>query len=229
MKPTRIPLAHARNPTSETTKETKARKGRCGHGGIGRRASLRCLWGNTPWKFESSWPHQASKRDAADRRDRKNGKRGRSSMVEQKPSKLTTRVRFPSPAPFPSSLRRSRASRFRARGVRDRVEAKTRRRGSIPRRRGSIPRRRVRTIPKGKNKADVRRRPEGDRERPAARPDLTSETNRENDGARKHPGTSLRKLPEEVVPRRLGRPGLSDRETRVPRPDGRGRTIHQIE
>ena len=27
-----------------------------GHGGIGRHASLRCLW-RDPWKFESSWSH----------------------------------------------------------------------------------------------------------------------------------------------------------------------------
>ena len=31
---------------------------RCGRGGIGRRAALRSLWGLTPWKFESSRPHQ---------------------------------------------------------------------------------------------------------------------------------------------------------------------------
>ncbi len=31
----------------------------CGRGGIGRRAALRSLWGSTPWKFESSRPHQA--------------------------------------------------------------------------------------------------------------------------------------------------------------------------
>ena len=31
---------------------------RCGCGGTGRRAALRSLWANTPWKFESSQPHQ---------------------------------------------------------------------------------------------------------------------------------------------------------------------------
>ena len=29
----------------------------CGRGGIGRRAALRSLWVNSPWKFESSRPH----------------------------------------------------------------------------------------------------------------------------------------------------------------------------
>jgi hypothetical protein len=33
--------------------------GACGRGGIGRRAALRSLWGNS-WKFESSRPHQRS-------------------------------------------------------------------------------------------------------------------------------------------------------------------------
>ena len=33
---------------------------RCGCGGTGRRAALRSLWANTPWKFESSQPHQFS-------------------------------------------------------------------------------------------------------------------------------------------------------------------------
>ena len=28
-----------------------------GCGGIGRRAALRSLWANNPWKFESSQPH----------------------------------------------------------------------------------------------------------------------------------------------------------------------------
>ena len=28
-----------------------------GRGGIGRRAALRSLWDNIPWKFESSRPH----------------------------------------------------------------------------------------------------------------------------------------------------------------------------
>ena len=31
---------------------------RGGCGGIGRRAALRSLWANNPWKFESSQPHQ---------------------------------------------------------------------------------------------------------------------------------------------------------------------------
>ena len=30
----------------------------CGRGGTGRRATLRSLWVNNPWKFESSRPHQ---------------------------------------------------------------------------------------------------------------------------------------------------------------------------
>jgi hypothetical protein len=29
----------------------------CGCGGTGRRAALRSLWMNNPWKFESSQPH----------------------------------------------------------------------------------------------------------------------------------------------------------------------------
>ena len=32
-----------------------------GRGGIGRRATLRSLWDNIPWKFESSRPHQSFK------------------------------------------------------------------------------------------------------------------------------------------------------------------------
>ena len=32
-------------------------KKQCGCGGIGRRAALRSLWVNNPWKFESSQPH----------------------------------------------------------------------------------------------------------------------------------------------------------------------------
>ena len=31
-----------------------------GCGGIGRRAALRSLWANNPWKFESSQPHHFS-------------------------------------------------------------------------------------------------------------------------------------------------------------------------
>ena len=33
---------------------------RGGCGGIGRRAALRSLWANNPWKFESSQPHHFS-------------------------------------------------------------------------------------------------------------------------------------------------------------------------
>ena len=39
-----------RHATSQTTWQ-------CGRGGTGRRAALRSLWDNIPWKFESSRPH----------------------------------------------------------------------------------------------------------------------------------------------------------------------------
>src|SRR5512134_2200410 len=50
-------------------------------------------------RFESYPLHQELRRAADEVSARGSSKRGCSSMVEQKPSKLTTRVRFPSPAP----------------------------------------------------------------------------------------------------------------------------------
>ena len=41
-------------------REPVIRLGMCGRGGTGRRAALRSLWVNIPWKFESSRPHQIS-------------------------------------------------------------------------------------------------------------------------------------------------------------------------
>ena len=47
---------HAEGPASVASPRTF----RSGCGGIGRRAALRSLWANNPWKFESSQPHHFS-------------------------------------------------------------------------------------------------------------------------------------------------------------------------
>ena len=71
-------------------------------------------------RFESYLPHHTNagrRTDARSRTGRSRPRCGCSSMVEQQPSKLMTRVRFPSPAPLVSIARRSLLSQTPLRSV----------------------------------------------------------------------------------------------------------------